>query len=60
MTHDNINAAIADTATVYEAGLAAGTQNQTDLEIVTGNLTINAANGTLIINQDGSYSYASS
>ncbi|MCP4390215.1 MAG: hypothetical protein GY802_18120, partial [Gammaproteobacteria bacterium] len=41
MTHDNINAAIADTATVYESGMAAGTQADTDLEIVTGNLLDN-------------------
>ncbi|MCP4982821.1 MAG: Ig-like domain-containing protein, partial [Gammaproteobacteria bacterium] len=41
LTHDNINAAIADTATVYESGMAAGTQADTDLEIVSGNILDN-------------------
>jgi len=41
MTHDNISAAITDNATVYEAGLAAGTQASTSLETTTGNLLDN-------------------
>ena len=41
VNHDNINAAISDTAVVYESGLAAGTQHATDLEISTGNMLDN-------------------
>ncbi|MCP4488717.1 MAG: type I secretion C-terminal target domain-containing protein, partial [Gammaproteobacteria bacterium] len=41
VTHDNISTAITDSATVYEAGLAAGTQASTELETTTGNLLDN-------------------
>ncbi len=41
VNHDNINAAIADSATVFESGMAAGTQHDTDLEVSTGNILDN-------------------
>ncbi|MCP4433122.1 MAG: type I secretion C-terminal target domain-containing protein, partial [Gammaproteobacteria bacterium] len=41
MTHDNISAAIDDSTTVSEAGLAAGTQASTSIEITAGNLLDN-------------------
>ncbi len=50
MVHDNISAAINDTTSVSEAGLASGTQSTTNLETTTGNLLDNDTGiGTSII-----------